>query len=104
MEQFNIYKDGTKVSTTDDTAFEFADLQSDTEYTLGVSRMLDGRESEVVTIKAKTDEEIVEPPFNSETEEIEQYHAGAGWYELPNGEKVRGKDNAVKMLEDLLDE
>jgi len=25
-------------------------------------------------------------------------HLGAGWYELPDGSRVRGKDNALKAL------
>lgn len=58
MEQFNIYKNGAKVSTTDGTTFDFTDLQSDTEYTLGVSRVLDGRESDIVTVKATTKQHI----------------------------------------------
>jgi len=58
MEQFNIYKDGAKVSTTDGTTFDFTDLQSDTEYTLGVSRVLDGRESDIVTVKTTTKQHI----------------------------------------------
>ncbi|MCM3600635.1 hypothetical protein M3175_07820 [Robertmurraya korlensis] len=28
-------------------------------------------------------------------------HVGGGYYELPNGEKVKGKDNALKALEEL---
>lgn len=28
-------------------------------------------------------------------------HLGAGYYELPNGDKVRGKENAIKALEAL---
>lgn len=54
MEQFNIYKNNAKVSTTGDTAFEFTNLQSDTEYTLGVSRVIDGQESDVTAIKVRT--------------------------------------------------
>jgi len=26
-------------------------------------------------------------------------HIGAGWYELPNGEKIRGKEEALEALE-----
>jgi len=26
-------------------------------------------------------------------------HVGGGWYELPNGEKVKGKDEALAALE-----
>ena len=55
MEQFNIYLNDVKHTTTDDTAFKFNDLQSNTEYKIGVSRIVDGRESEVVTIKARTE-------------------------------------------------
>lgn len=79
MEQFNIYKNNTKVSTTDDTTFEFTDLQSDQEYTLGVSRVIDGRESEVVTIKAKTDAEVIEPPFNLTAEEVGDRYVDLTW-------------------------
>lgn len=69
MEQFNIYKDGVKVSTTDDTAFEFTNLQSDQEYTLGVSRVIDGRESKIVHVEVTTNEEPqpVEPVVEVET-------------------------------------
>lgn len=28
-------------------------------------------------------------------------HTGGGYYELPNGEKIRGKDNAVEALKKL---
>ncbi len=28
-------------------------------------------------------------------------HVGAGWYELPNGERVRGKEKAEEALEAL---
>lgn len=54
---YNVYKDGEKVATTEGDAFQFNGLESDTEYTLGVSQVIDGRESEVATIKARTDKE-----------------------------------------------
>lgn len=28
-------------------------------------------------------------------------HTGAGYYELPNGEKIRGKENAIEALKNL---
>ena len=52
---YNVYKDGEKVATTESNAFQFNGLESDTEYTLGVSRVIDGRESDVVSIKARTE-------------------------------------------------
>ena len=54
---YNVYKDGTKVATTKNNTFQFNGLDSDTEYTIGVSQVADGRESDVVTIKARTDKE-----------------------------------------------
>ena len=38
----------------------------------------------------------VEPVFVDE--EVEQYpkHVGGGWYELSNGERVQGKEEALK--------
>lgn len=109
MEQFNVYKDGVKVATTDDATFEFKGLESDTEYVLGVSRVIDGRESDITTIKATTEAEL-EPEPEPEAESVEestelnvaQYHTGGGWYELPNGEKVQGKDKAIAALENNL--
>ena len=52
---YNVYKDGEKVATTKNNTFQFIGLDSDTEYTIGVSQVADGRESDVVTIKARTD-------------------------------------------------
>ena len=39
----------------------------------------------------------VEPVFVDE--EVEQYpkHVGGGWYELSNGERVQGKEEAEKL-------
>lgn len=34
-------------------------------------------------------------------EEEQIKHTGGGYYELPNGEKVQGKENALKALADL---
>lgn len=31
-------------------------------------------------------------------------HLGAGWYLLPNGEKVQGKDKAIKAMAELLEQ
>lgn len=39
---------------------------------------------------------------NAEDETPENIkHVGGGYYELPNGDKVKGKDNALKALEEL---
>ncbi|RSL32663.1 hypothetical protein D7Z54_14535 [Salibacterium salarium] len=34
------------------------------------------------------------PPDESKTEDVK--HVGGGYYELPNGEKVKGKEEALK--------
>jgi hypothetical protein len=44
-------------------------------------------------------EEIVEEA-DEDSEEWPK-HVGGGYYELPNGEKVKGKENAHKALADL---
>lgn len=33
-------------------------------------------------------------------QDVSNYHEGAGWYKFPNGDKVRGKENAEKYLKD----
>jgi len=32
---------------------------------------------------------------DSDLDEVESFHVGGGYYELPNGEKVRGKEKAL---------
>ena len=43
------------------------------------------------------------PSRKAEPDEVhpEMEHLGGGWYELPNGEKVQGKEAALVALEDL---
>ena len=31
-------------------------------------------------------------------DDVERFHTGSGWYELPDGKKVRGRDNAETVL------
>ncbi|TCJ01581.1 hypothetical protein [Cytobacillus praedii] len=38
---------------------------------------------------------------NNDEEEIDQYHIGGGYYEFPNGIKVRGKEKAVETLAEI---
>lgn len=33
--------------------------------------------------------------------EVEIKHVGGGWYELPNGDKVQGRDEALEALKSL---
>ena len=47
-----------------------------------------------------------EPPRNAmrpkaEPKKIYPKHTGGGWYELSNGEKVQGKDNAIQAEKEL---
>lgn len=49
-------------------------------------------------IKNKT-VEVETADLNNESEETADIkHVGGGWYELPNGEKVQGKDEAIEAL------
>lgn len=52
--RYGIYIDGSKMDETNDVTYTFAELKLSTRYTLGVSRIVDGEESDVVTIQAKT--------------------------------------------------
>lgn len=56
MEQYNVYKNGSKVAITESKEYLFEGLQPDTSYKLGVSRVVDGKESEIVEITVKTEE------------------------------------------------
>ncbi|WP_313894683.1 hypothetical protein [Psychrobacillus sp.] len=38
---------------------------------------------------------------SNEDESSKIKHTGGGWFELPNGEKVQGKDEALSALEAL---
>jgi hypothetical protein len=49
-------------------------------------------------IEHENDEEI-----ENEDDEDGIKHVGGGYYELPNGEKVKGKQNAIAELEKLKD-
>lgn len=40
-------------------------------------------------------------PDGNNDEEIDKYHIGGGYYQFPNGEKVRGKENAIEVLEKI---
>ena len=49
-------------------------------------------------IEKENDEEI-----EIENDEDGIKHVGGGYYELPNGEKIKGKQNAIAELEKLKD-
>lgn len=73
-------------------------------------RVLKEKEDRIVELEERIAEleqtkEGQEPPAlegeeHNEELGVEQYHVGGGYYELPNGDKVRGKDNAIKALEE----
>ncbi len=47
---------------------------------------------------------VIEPPENAALKAAkDKYpkHIGGGWYELPNGEKVKGKDEALEAMAKL---
>lgn len=52
---------------------------------------------------------VIEQPEQSEStqqtieERVDSYHLGSGWYSLPNGEKVRGKENAMEIVKGLME-
>lgn len=36
-----------------------------------------------------------------ETVDVSTLHTGGGWYKLPSGERVQGKQNAIQALEEM---
>lgn len=58
---YNIYKDQKKVGQTNEKTFTIEGLEPGTEYTLGVSKVEGGKESEVVEVVGRTKEEQVVP-------------------------------------------
>lgn len=53
------------------------------------------------SIKNKTIEVQTVDLNNASDETADIKHIGGGWYELPNGEKVQGKDEAIEAIEVL---
>lgn len=48
------------------------------------------------------DENVAEDSEKNEEDgnESEPKHVGGGWYELPNGERVKGKDEAIAAMKE----
>lgn len=90
---FTIYKGAKKIGQTADTSFLVDGLSPDTEYTLGVSRTVDGVESAVTKVSSDT----IEPLARSAVD-VATYHVGGGYYDI-DGERVRGKEAAQNLLE-----
>jgi hypothetical protein len=47
------------------------------------------------------DWELAQKPETKQVEPTAPKHVGAGYYELSNGERVKGKDNAIKAQQAL---
>jgi len=48
-------------------------------------------------LEAKNDKEEKEPEVEDTEQDVSSYHIGGGYYEIGD-EKVRGKNNALKLL------
>ncbi|MGN7485359.1 hypothetical protein ACTHPB_27955 [Priestia megaterium] len=49
----------------------------------------------------KKNDSTKEQPVDSQNSKFEARHVGGGWYDLPNGERVQGKDNAEMRLQEI---
>jgi hypothetical protein len=67
---------------------KFKDKHTGTLYNVGAS--FNGEKQRVAELTQKG---ILEPSQNVHAEPV---HLGAGWYELADGTRVRGKENAYK--------
>lgn len=107
---YNIYKDSEKIGQTADKTFVVDGLQPDTEYTLGVTKVEGNEESAVTTVTARThgveeelpntDEGAAEEGVTTLSDDISAYHVGGGYYDI-DGERVRGKDAAQALLDEV---
>lgn len=96
---YKVYKDDVEIASGyEGNTYNFNNLEPNTEYTLGVALEVDGYTSEIVTQKVTTVELTPSPTNESD---ISNFHVGAGWYELPNGERVRGKEAAEEELKKI---
>lgn len=116
---YNVYQDGVKVAQTTDKTYTVSGLQPGTTYKLGVAKVEGEKESVIVEVEGRTleREESVEEDVEGVESEVEglsigeaeeqhtgdlndvsAYHVGGGYYELPSGEKVRGKEAALALL------
>lgn len=44
---------------------------------------------------------VAKTDYKEEELQDQIWHLGGGWYELPNGERLRGKDNAMARMKEL---
>lgn len=119
---YNVYQDGKKVGQTSNTSYTLEGLQPGTAYKLGVAKVEGGKESVIVEVEGRTleHEESVEEGAEGvggeaeglsiggaeeqptgDLNDVSTYHVGGGYYELPNGEKVRGKEAAQLKLNEM---
>lgn len=119
---YNIYQDGVKVAQTTDKAYTVSGLQPGTTYKLGVAKVEGEKESVIVEVEGHTlerEEGVEEGAEGIESEaeglsisgaeeqptgglnDVSAYHVGGGYYELPNGDKVRGKEAAQLKLNEM---
>ena len=119
---YNVYQDGVKVAQTTDKTYTVSGLQPDKAYKLGVAKVEGDKESIIVEVEGRTLEheggveegvedveseveglsigEVEEQP-TGDLNDVSVYHVGGGYYELPNGEKVRGKEAAQLKLDEM---
>ena len=48
--------------------------------------------------KKKVESATFSPPENAMRPKAKPKHVGGGWYELSNGEKIRGKEKAIEAM------
>ncbi len=60
-------------------------------------------QEEVKVVQINAEIPLENPPVDEvgATEPLEIKHVGGGWYQLPNGEKVQGKEEAQEALKEL---
>lgn len=106
---FRDKQDGEKTYTRQSkfkgTADRINELYEKGHLEAGVTQQQQEAAEQAENIKAEEDKKAEEEQAAADAEkaelEAQLNHTGGGYYELPNGEKVQGKENALKALADL---
>lgn len=99
---YRIYKDGVVIKETTDKTLTVDELGVG-KHLFAVVPVIDGVEgvAQIIDVDVHQVEEAVEMVEEKSVDILEEYHTGAGWYEFPDGHKVRGKVKAKEYFDSL---
>lgn len=93
-EPFEVVRDGETIA---DYRAKRGDVFEPNEYELSAYGYKLGPAEEAVAPRP------VAPPAAVDSDDVAQYHAGSGWYDIPGVGRVRGKDAALEAMRGVAD-